>query len=96
MILSQIITSIISALATVVIAIVTWQNYRLIKIINKKEEEYKLALREKDEEYRSHIKDLYQAIVISNLLSGPSSYGSLGQAIDAFKSQYKGKVKIFD
>lgn len=92
----NIISQIISAIATVVIAIVTWQNFLLIKKINKRDADYRKHLANKDDEYKSNIKDLYQAIVISNLLSGPSSYGALNQAIDAFKSQYKGKVQIFD
>jgi len=81
----QIISVVVAAIATIVIAVVACQNLCLIKKNNQKEEEHK-----------AQIKDLYQAIVISNLLSGPSSFGFLKQSIDAFNAHYKGKVKIFD
>ena len=85
-------SSIVTALATTAIAIFSWNSYCLSKQIKKATEDQI----KRDEEFKSQIKDLYQAIVISNVLSGPSSYGALTQAIDAFKSQYKGKFKIFD
>lgn len=39
--------------------------------------------------------DLLEAIVISNLLSGPSSTGNYGNVLQAFKQKYKGTREIF-
>ena len=86
------ISSIVTAVATTMIAIFTWCSYCLSQQIKKVTEDQI----KRDEEFKSQIKDLYQAIVISNLLSGPSSFGDLPKAINAFKSQYKGKFRIFD
>jgi len=47
-------------------------------------------------EFRRQVGDLYQAIVISTLISGPTATGSLDSAIESFKSKYKGKTRIFD
>jgi len=86
------ISSFITAIATTVIALFSWRSFCLSKEIKKIAENQHT----KEEEFKSQTKDLYQAIVISNILSGPSSYGALNQAIDAFKSQYTGTFKIFD
>ena len=85
-------SSIITAIATTVVAIFSWRSYCLSRDLKKSSEDQN----KREDEFKGHIKDLYQAIVISNILSGPSSFGALTQAIDAFKSQYKGKFKIFD
>ena len=85
-------SSIVTALATTAIAIFSWCSYCLSKEIKKSMEDQS----KREEEFKSQVKDLYQAIVISNLLSGPSSFGDLPKAINAFKSQYKGKFRIFD
>ncbi|MEK6563491.1 MAG: hypothetical protein AABZ65_00475 [Candidatus Omnitrophota bacterium] len=86
------ISSVITAIATTVIALFSWRSFCLSGEIKKATENQC----KKEEDFKSQTKDLYQAIVISNILSGPSSYGALTQAIDAFKSQYKGTFKIFD
>lgn len=72
---------VISAIATVAIAIFTWLNYQIYK-----------KLQEKDEEYKNQISDLYKAIVISNLLSGNSD---LDMTYKRFNKEYTGKTKIF-
>ena len=88
-----VISSIVTALATTVITIFSWRSYCLSEEIKKSTEDQG----KREEEFKSQVKDLYQAIVISNVFSGPSCCGELTQAIDAFKSQYyKGKFKIFD
>jgi len=79
-----IVFTLISAIATAFIAYFTWQNYKMYKI-----------LREKDEEYKRQTRDLYQAIVISTLLSGPSSYGAYRECKETFKKEYAGGTKIF-
>lgn len=86
------ISSIVTAMATTAIALFSWRSFCLSEEIKKVTESHL----EKEEKFKNQTKDLYQAIVISNILSGPSSYGALSQAIDVFKSQYKGTFKIFD
>ena len=76
------VSAIISAVATVVIAIFTWFTYQMYK-----------KLQEKDEEYKNQIGDLYKAIVISNLLSGNSD---LEMTHKKFHKEYTGKTKIFE
>jgi len=75
-----------AVITSIAIAIVAWFaycNYRLYKVIQKK-----------DTEYKEQISDLYQAIVIATLLSGPTSTGGIEKAIQEFKSHYKGKTRI--
>lgn len=81
-------STLITALATVAIAIFTFVNYQLASKIQKR-----------DEEYRQQTKDLFQAIVISNILSDPEARlgnKNLDNDIEAFKQMYKGKTAIFD
>ncbi|MEJ2104764.1 MAG: hypothetical protein P8X47_09335 [Ignavibacteriaceae bacterium] len=81
-------STLITALATVAIAIFTYVNYQLASKIQKQ-----------DKEYRQQISDLYQAIVISNILSDPEArLGNikLDNNIEAFKKLYKGDTPIFD
>ena len=73
---------VISAVATVAIAIFTWLNYQMYKKIE-----------ERNEEYKNQISDLYKAIVISNLLSGNSD---LDMTYKKFNKEYTGKTKIFE
>ena len=78
------ISSAITALSTLVIAYFTCQNHKMYKL-----------LRKKDEEYKKQTKDLYHAIVISTLLSGPSSTGGFEKCKETFKKEYRGETKIF-
>lgn len=81
-------STLITALATVAIAIFTFVNYQLASKIQKR-----------DEEYRQQTRDLFQAIVISNILSDPEARlgnKNLDNDIEAFKQMYKGKTAIFD
>ena len=75
----------ISAVATVAIAFLAFFNYRLVS---------KIQTTEKD--FRQQISDLYQAIVISNMLSGPVQVNSaeMDGKIRRFKEIYKGKTHI--
>jgi hypothetical protein len=77
----------ITSIATGVIAIYAFMSYRLGSEIQKR-----------DKEHQQQISDLYQAISITNLLSGPVQVGSIEMAdkIKAFKSHYKGKIPIFN
>lgn len=79
-----IVSTCISAIATTVIAYFTYQNYKMYKV-----------LQNKDEEYKKQTRDLYQAIVISTLLSGPSSYGAYRECKEVFKKEYVGETPIF-
>ncbi len=56
------------------------------------------TIRAGDKKFRRQVSDLYQAIVISNILSDPRAIeGSihLRNKINSFKEQYKGKTPIF-
>ncbi|MFH1310470.1 MAG: hypothetical protein ABIH85_07335 [Candidatus Omnitrophota bacterium] len=79
-----IVSAVISAIATIVIAYFTWQTHKMY-----------LKIQEKDEEHKEQTRDLYQAIVVATLLSGPSSYGAFNQCKDAFNATYSGKTEIF-
>ena len=70
----------VSAVATVVIAIFAWSNYKLAQEIKKSREKH-------DEE----TKDLYQAMVIASISSGPHTYD---EAVEFFKENYKGKTEV--
>jgi hypothetical protein len=52
------------------------------------------VIQKKKAEYKEQISDLYQAIVIATLLSGPTSTGGIEKATQEFKSLYKGKTRI--
>ncbi len=85
------VSTIVMAIATACLALFAYQSNRLAKEI-KRTNDLRVA---EDKEFRQQVSDLYQAIVISTLISGPSSYGAFGQAKDVFKSQYRGKTPIF-
>lgn len=70
----------LSAIATVAIAILAWSNYILAKEIKE--------TREKQDE---ETKDLFQAMVIANIASGPHTYS---ESLRFFKENYKGKTEI--
>ncbi len=56
------------------------------------------TIRAGDKRFRRQVSDLYQAIVISNILSDPNAqYTSshLDDKLRAFKKFYKGKTQIF-
>jgi hypothetical protein len=83
--------TIVMTLATVALATFAWQSNKLSKEI-KRANDLKEA---EDKGFKQQVSDLYQAIVISTLISGPSSYGAFGSAKDLFKSQYGGKTPVF-
>lgn len=70
----------ISAIATVFIAFLALSNYKLAQEIKKSREKH-------DEETR----DLYQAMVIASISSGPHTYD---EAVEFFKKNYKGKTEV--
>ena len=79
---------IVSAIASAVIAFYAIKAHALTKV-----------LRQKDTEHQQEIKDIFQAIVISNLLlsdtQGPDSKW-VQIRIDKFKKMYSGTTRIFD
>ena len=80
----------IITIATVAIFFCAFASYRLAS-----------KIQERDEEHRQQISDLYQAIVISNLISslaGPdlSNLSLIENMIREFNKKYKGKTPIFD
>ena len=76
--------TVVTAVATGVIAFFTWKMHQVTQQHSRKEEEF-----------RQQLSDLYQAITIATLLSGNSNAGVLRNAIEAFKSVYKGTTPIF-
>lgn len=83
----MILTDWINAISTVVIAVFTGLNYAMFLSINKK-----------DNEYKQQVGDLYQALVISNIISAPtvsSGVAGLEGLKNVFKSEYHGKTEIF-
>lgn len=75
---------IVSAVATGVIAVYTRKSYSLDS-----------SLKERDDEFRQTLQDLYQAIVVATILSGPSSYGAFDDAKRTFQNHYAGTTPIF-
>ena len=85
------ISLIVTAIATAVIAFYSWRSYKIsheLKLLNSE-------MSRRDNEFKEQIKDLYQGIIISTIISGPTSVGSTGEAINKFESLYKGSTKIF-
>ena len=79
--------SLVSAMATVVIAFCAIVSFSIA-----------FSLWKRDKEFRQQTSDLFQAIVISNILSDPEArLGNfkLDDNIEAFKELYKGKTPIF-
>ncbi len=70
----------VTALATVGIFILACSNYGLAREIKKSREKH-------DQE----TKDLFQAMVIANIASGPHDYS---ESVRFFKEHYKGKTEI--
>ena len=54
-------------------------------------------MQRKDEEFRQKAGDLFQAISIATMLSGPSgtSTSTIDELIKIFKTKYTGKTRIF-
>jgi hypothetical protein len=73
--------NVVIAIATVVIAIFAIMSYRLGSKIQSR-----------DEGFRQQISDLYQAVVISSVITGPQP--ELTRAIRRFKVLYKGTTPI--
>jgi len=71
----------VSAIGTAVIAGLAVTNYLLAR-----------AIKAKDEQHQQEIKDLFQAIAISNLIDKSDNTGT---NIDSFKERYMGKTSIF-
>lgn len=79
------------AIATIFLAISAYQSNKLAKEIKRAND----LRREEDKEFKQQISDLYQAIVISNVVSTSGMIGNFKVVIDAFKAFYKGKTVIF-
>ena len=81
-----VISSVFSAIATVVIAIYAVMSHSLAK-----------AIKASSNEHQSRIEDLYQAIIISNIVAAGRSPNEteVGRAKDMFNQNYDGSTKIF-
>ena len=73
--------NVVIAIATVVIAIFAIMSYRLASTIQYREDEF-----------QKQVSDLYQAIVISRVITGPQA--DLKRAIRRFKALYQGTTPI--
>jgi|WetSurMetagenome_2_1015567.scaffolds.fasta_scaffold395432_2 hypothetical protein len=80
------ISTIMAAIATAIISFYAWKAHQLT-----------VAIKQKDAAHQQEIKDLFQAIVISNILSGPHEVGSslLESRITQFNQWYNGNIQIF-
>ncbi len=81
----------VTAIATSVMAYFTYLNYKMY-----------IQIQNKNEEHKKQTRDLYQAIVISTLLSGSAALGTGRTATQAFgdlkglfETEYAGGTKIF-
>lgn len=81
---------IITALATGVIAYYSWCSHRLAISLRNMDE----ARTSKDQEFRQQLSDLYQALVIANLLGGQSIKEARRALVEEFKKMYKGNTPI--
>ncbi len=75
-----IIASSVSGFATIIITFYAFMNYRLMK-----------AMKAKDEQYQQQTTDLFQAIVISNVIDRDNT----PKNIEKFNERYHGKTVIF-
>lgn len=80
----MILSSFLSAIATIVIAIYAGCTYKLTRQIDL------LAKQSRQDQ-----EDLFEAIVIATIISGPTSTGDFEKAIRSFNEKYKGQRKIF-
>src|SRR3989338_6704211 len=82
--------TIVTTIATAVIAYYAWRSHKIseaiIKLTQKRDDDEK--------EFKQQIKDLYQAIVVSNIVLGPEGVNPCESSIQAFKRLYKGNTKI--
>ena len=90
-----ILVTILYTIATFFLAYYAYKNYEAAQTDRKAAEQSRRQSFEAAEEFRRTFRDLYEAIVIATLLSGPSSYGSYDNCRDIFESEYKGDIKIF-
>lgn len=77
----------ITALATAAIAFYSFMSYQLASKIQSR-----------DDEFRREVKDLYQAIVVSNLVLAQGPVGicsNMEGRIGYFNEYYKGETSIF-
>lgn len=87
----MLISAVITAISTFVIAIYSWKSYKLSVELKRSNDNAQT----RDQEYRQQTSDLFQAMTIAMLISGPTSTGGFSSARDMFNSLYKGKTQIF-
>ena len=87
----NVLATITTAIATAVIAYYARRSHRISESI------IQLTRKRDDDEkrFKQQIKDLYQAIVVSNIVGTPHGADSRAP-IEAFEKLYKGSTKIFD
>lgn len=83
-----VVSNVVMALATFVIAIYSWRSYSLSKEIKKLSDNQA----DRESQFRIELKDLYKAIVISNL---PCAGGSVDDKLKDFVRFYKDRHNYF-
>ena len=88
----QLLSIVVTAIATAVIALFTYRTYQVYtsmkEIMNQSQQ--------KMGQDQDETKDLYEAIVVATLISAPSGTGKTNVAIEVFKHYYKGRTKLFE
>jgi len=79
-----IISSIVSSVAAVGIFVVSFLNYKIY-----------ISAKENKESQENKFNDLLEALIISTILSGPSSTGQFNNAKAKFLEEYIGDTVIF-
>ena len=94
----SIISTAISALATVAIAFLAYYSNKLSKKSYALAQEIKRSndrIQEREDNFKQEVTDLYKAIVISNLFIGRSNGEVVKDTIEHFNKMYDGKTPIF-
>lgn len=81
----NIISIIVTAIATCFIAYYSFVSSKIADEIKKQ-----------NDKHDSELKDLYQAIAIATLMGGNGNSGVVKTLISTFNQHYKGKVQIFN
>ncbi len=90
------ISTVVTAIATVILAIYARINAKLTNEIRSQDGNFKEAIQNMTINHHKELSDLYQALVISTLISGNSDSSVVYTAITTFKGLYTGTTKIFN
>lgn len=77
-------STIITTLATCVIAYFAWASHQVA-----------LAIQQQEKAHQKELTDLYEAIMIATVMGGQGNSGVVNTSIETFKKHYKGSTPIF-